>query len=196
MKALKLLLGLSLTLSLLSSCVVAIDDDFEFMQKFILEVDIQRRFAKLQRVSSGEASVWTSSTGVEDIRDAARKFGFREAVDLKQQTDLKLKEQASEIKKIKTQLKRAKDKIQQLTGQEEKERAMAAAVPFEQRFEELVHFQRGHGHCRVPCTSKENPGLARWVQTLRAAYKEKEKRGKRYYGQLTDERQKKLVSAW
>lgn len=44
----------------------------------------------------------------------------------------------------------------------------------------------------VPCTSKDNPGLARWVQTLRAAYKEKQKKKERYYGQLTDERLKRL----
>ena len=77
----------------------------------------------------------------------------------------KLKEQESEIKKMKTQLKRAKDKIQKLSrvkeavnedsfskkvreGAEKKEKAMAAAVPFEQRYQELVHFQRGHGHTR------------------------------------------------
>ena len=45
---------------------------------------------------------------------------------------------------------------------------------------------------RVPCTSQENPGLARWVQSLRTAYKEKQKRGEAYVGQLTDERMKKL----
>lgn len=105
----------------------------------------------------------------------------------------------NELKKMRSQLKKAKKQINQLSrgretedtmsrkAVEKKEKAMAAAVPFDQRYQELVFFQRGHGHTRVPCTSKENPGLARWVQTLRAAYKEKQKRGNRYYGQLTDE---------
>lgn len=83
---------------------VAFDDDFQYMQNYIAEVDIQRRFAKLQRVSSGCASLWTSSTGVEEIREKARKFGFKEAAKLKQKTDLQLQEQDARIKQLEKEL--------------------------------------------------------------------------------------------
>lgn len=129
--------------------------------------------------------------------------------DEDQKTAKKLKEQAREIRTLKSQLQfsqrtqhttaaaggRASKKVRGSTAaslESAKERAMAAAVPFEERFQELVHYSSGYGHCRISCTNKENPGLARWVQSLRAAHKEKKKRGNLYYGQLTDERMAQL----
>ena len=129
--------------------------------------------------------------------------------DEDQKAAKKLKEQAKEIRTLKSQLQlfqraqhttaaaviRAPKKVRGSSTaslESAKERAMAAAVPFEERFQELVHYSSGYGHCRIPCTNKENPGLARWVQSLRAAYKEKKKRGNSYYGQLTDERMAQL----
>ena len=47
----------------------SLDDSFDFMQKFISEVDPRRIYANLQRVSSGEASVWTGSEGVREIQE-------------------------------------------------------------------------------------------------------------------------------
>jgi len=55
---------------------------------------------------------------------------------------------------------------------------------WEQRYEELVHFQQGHGHCRV---STESGVLGKWVMHLREKYKRFLKE-KRYRGQLTQER--------
>lgn len=60
-------------------------------------------------------------------------------------------------------------------------------VPWETRFDELVHFQRGYGHCRVPFRYETNPTLARWVQTMRREYK--------LYSQKQQEEQIKLVEA-
>ncbi|CAB9524746.1 helicase [Seminavis robusta] len=115
-----------------------------------------------------------------------------------------------ELQKVKSQLRVAKRKIKKLKvvqtdddeGNHNKKKKRrkkthdtsnsTTTTTFEQRFQELVHYQKGYGHCRVPCTSKENPGLARWVQTMRAAYKEKQKRKQHYGGQLTDERQEQL----
>jgi len=123
-----------------------------------------------------------------------------------QQLSKKLKEQAKEIKNLKSRLQqfriqatdtkkekkvqKACDKAADLEAT--KNRAMPSVVSFEDRLQELVHYAKGHGHTRVPCTSKENPGLARWVQTIRAAYKEKQKKGCEYCGHLTDERMQQL----
>jgi hypothetical protein len=42
-------------------------------------------------------------------------------------------------------------------------------VAWETRYEQLVHFQKGHGHCRVPVSS---PGLGTWVSRMRIKYKD------------------------
>ena len=39
---------------------------------------------------------------------------------------------------------------------------------FEERIQELEHFRKGNGHCRVPL---RQPGLGRWVGEMRATYK-------------------------
>jgi hypothetical protein len=39
---------------------------------------------------------------------------------------------------------------------------------FEDRIQELEHFRKGNGHCRVPL---RQPGLGRWVGEMRSAYK-------------------------
>jgi hypothetical protein len=41
-------------------------------------------------------------------------------------------------------------------------------VTFEERYQELVHFQKGNGHTRVPL---RQPGLGRWVGDVRSSYK-------------------------
>ena len=61
-------------------------------------------------------------------------------------------------------------------------------VRWETRFDDLVHFQKGYGHCRVPTRYKQNPGLASWVHHLRASYKDKQRKGDSYFGQLSAER--------
>jgi hypothetical protein len=42
-------------------------------------------------------------------------------------------------------------------------------VTWETRYEQLVHFQKGHGHCRVPV---RYPGLGMWVSRTRNKYKD------------------------
>ena len=116
------------------------------------------------------------------------------------------------IQKMRNELRKANDKIERLsraqkrrkqcegsrrqktTDNRQKFRAVSAPVSFETHLEKLKHFQKGYGHTRVPCTSTEDPGLARWVQTIRSAYKEKQKKKKQYSGQLSDERVKLLES--
>lgn len=39
---------------------------------------------------------------------------------------------------------------------------------FEERIQELDHFRKGNGHCRVPL---RQPGLGRWVGEMRQLYK-------------------------
>jgi hypothetical protein len=43
-------------------------------------------------------------------------------------------------------------------------------VPWETRYQELVHFRRRFGHCRVPRRRPGSPGLRNWVQTQRYAF--------------------------
>ena len=84
----------------------SLDDSFEFMQNYISEVDPRRIYANLQRVSSGEASVWTGSEGVREIQEAARGFGFREAIDTKMKTDQKLMNQQSRIEELEAEIEK------------------------------------------------------------------------------------------
>jgi hypothetical protein len=42
-------------------------------------------------------------------------------------------------------------------------------VTWETRYEQLVHFQKGHGHCRVPV---RHPGLGMWVSRIRSKYQD------------------------
>lgn len=60
-----------------------------------------------------------------------------------------------------------------------------ASQIWEMRFNELVHYQKGHGHCRVPTDSGV---LGKWVMHLREKYKRCQQEGGRYRGQLTQER--------
>ena len=66
-----------------------------------------------------------------------------------------------------------------------------ASAIWEERYEELVHFQRGHGHCRVPVDSRGGGALGKWVMHLREKYKRFTREG-RYRGQLTQERIERL----
>ena len=84
----------------------SLDDSFEFMQNYIAEVDPRRIYANLQRVSSGEASVWTGSEGVREIQEAARGFGFKEAIDTKMKTDAKLMSQQSRIEELEAEIEK------------------------------------------------------------------------------------------
>jgi hypothetical protein len=43
------------------------------------------------------------------------------------------------------------------------------SVTWETRYEQLVHFQKGHGHCRVPV---RQPGLGMWVSRIRSKYQD------------------------
>lgn len=45
---------------------------------------------------------------------------------------------------------------------------------WQQRIDELLEFQKEHGHCRVPPTYKQNPDLAQWVLNLRQNYRLRE----------------------
>jgi hypothetical protein len=45
-------------------------------------------------------------------------------------------------------------------------------ITWETRYEQLVHFQKGHGHCRVPVRCSKVPGLATWVSRQRSMNKD------------------------
>lgn len=45
------------------------------------------------------------------------------------------------------------------------------AEQWTEKFEELLEFRKGRGHCCVPHTFEENPSLARWVKRQRYQYK-------------------------
>jgi hypothetical protein len=48
-----------------------------------------------------------------------------------------------------------------------------AHVIWETRYQELLHFQKGHGHCRVTVrNATEMPGLSTWVYRQRAAHQD------------------------
>lgn len=46
------------------------------------------------------------------------------------------------------------------------------SATFEERVEELEHFRKGNGHCRVPLRT---PGLGRWVGEMRQVYRNVQK---------------------
>jgi hypothetical protein len=46
-------------------------------------------------------------------------------------------------------------------------------VSWEERYEQLEHYQKGYGHCRVPERSVDVPGLGQWVKNQRRDYKGK-----------------------
>ena len=54
---------------------------------------------------------------------------------------------------------------------------------WEQRFEELVEYERKHGHCNVPRNYAKSPKLSSWVSNQRSA---------RSRGELSDERIRRL----
>jgi hypothetical protein len=58
-----------------------------------------------------------------------------------------------------------------------------------QKLQELVEYQRGHGHCHVPHNWSGNVALAQWVKRQRYQYKLREE-GK--HSTLTDERKDSL----
>jgi hypothetical protein len=58
-----------------------------------------------------------------------------------------------------------------------------------ERFEDLIEFQRYHGHCLVPHDYAENPALAQWIKRQRYQHTLKSE-GK--HSTLTDERQAAL----
>lgn len=86
----------------------SLDDNFDFMQKYIADVDPRRMYAGLSRVSSGEASVWTGGDGVRKIQEAARGFGFKEAINTKVKTDQKMEAQQARIEELEAELERLK----------------------------------------------------------------------------------------
>lgn len=47
----------------------------------------------------------------------------------------------------------------------------ASKESWDELFNQLVHFNKGYGHCRVPTAYKANRALARWVVQIRASYK-------------------------
>ena len=57
------------------------------------------------------------------------------------------------------------------------------------RFQDLKKFQKGHGHCLVPNNWEENPPLAQWVKRQRYQYKLR-KQGR--HSTMTDKRIKNL----
>ena len=106
-----------------------IGDDFDFMQKYIAQIDPRRVYAKLRRVSSGEASVWTGKEGVEEIQEAAKGFGFKEAIEGKLKTDQKMKEQESRIKELEAELEKLKFRSTLSLQVPEEETSIPAPTP-------------------------------------------------------------------
>lgn len=65
--------------------------------------------------------------------------------------------------------KRIKTKISNANESDTKFRPYQAEK-WQERFDELISFQRKEGHCLVPHTFPENPALARWVKRQRYQY--------------------------
>ncbi|CAB9497173.1 Ankyrin Repeat [Seminavis robusta] len=86
----------------------SIEDDFDFMHKFLGEIDTRRVYANLQRVSCGEASVWTGAEGVREIQEATRSYGFKEAIENKNEMDQKMAAQEARIKELEAELEKLK----------------------------------------------------------------------------------------
>lgn len=61
-----------------------------------------------------------------------------------------------------------KKKISALSSANENHQDWKKDVTFEDRYRELLHFQKGNGHTRVPL---RQPGLGRWVGDVRSSYK-------------------------
>lgn len=60
------------------------------------------------------------------------------------------------------------------TNLEKKEAPTYTTYPsWDERYEQLVHFHKGYGHCRVTKSSNAAPGLYLWVQRQRAQYRQK-----------------------
>lgn len=72
---------------------------------------------------------------------------------------------------------------------EEKSDSPAQQDRWDERFEELRHFVREHGHCHVPTRLESNPSLARWCKRQRYQYKLK---CAGEHSTLTEEREEKL----
>ncbi len=52
---------------------------------------------------------------------------------------------------------------------------------WERRFQELVEFEKTHGHCNVPILWPENPKLGRWVDNQRKFYRKRKLSKEREY---------------
>mmetsp|Transcript_32896 Transcript_32896/g.49648 ORF Transcript_32896/g.49648 Transcript_32896/m.49648 type:complete len:530 (-) Transcript_32896:332-1921(-) len=65
--------------------------------------------------------------------------------------------------------KRIKTKLSNANENDTKFRPYQAEK-WQERFDELISFQRKEGHCLVPHTFPENPALARWVKRQRYQY--------------------------
>ena len=60
-----------------------------------------------------------------------------------------------------------------------------------QRYSELVEFQKGYGHCLVPLTWPKNPSLSHWIKRQRHQHRLKKEQK---HHTLTEERLEKLMS--
>ena len=75
-------------------------DDMRFFQDYFERVDVKRTFADLTRVVNGDSSIWTSSGGVEKIKERASSHSLSEAYKAKQRADQQLESQQHKIAEL------------------------------------------------------------------------------------------------
>jgi hypothetical protein len=83
-------------------------DDLRFFQAYFERVDVKRYFAHLERVTNGEASIWTNASGVEQMEQLAKSHGLVEAYEAKRSTEQKLLEQERKIAELEEALEELK----------------------------------------------------------------------------------------
>lgn len=83
-------------------------DGLRFFQAYFERVDVKRSYAHLERVTNGEASIWTSAHGVEQMEQLAKSHGLAEAYEAKRSTDQKLLEQERKIAELEEALEELK----------------------------------------------------------------------------------------
>ena len=72
-------------------------DDMRFFQDFFERVDVKRTFADLKRVTNGDAALWTSEDGVEQIKQLMSSSSLAEAYKAKKKVEQDLMDQQRKV---------------------------------------------------------------------------------------------------
>jgi molecular chaperone DnaK (HSP70) len=75
-------------------------DDMRFFQDYFERVDVKRTFAELKRVVNADSYIWTTSDGVDKIKDRASSHSLSEAYKAKQRVEEQLQGQQRKIAEL------------------------------------------------------------------------------------------------